>query len=294
MKKILSISLIFILLLGVLAPITSSAEQITNSNITTSFDETTGTLTVSGFGKVQKLYYDEKSVDNKIKHIVISEGITEVNSSFNGLNALQDIAFPTTLEQMNRSFNECNNLESVTMPEAMSRLYFCFTNCDKLKGVTLNPELFIQCSFNFTAVEEIFVQHGSTIADSFNSCKNLKKAFLDKDVYVYGTTKSGKVEFSASFSGCNNEFILYSATTRENKYCRIETPVKVTGVSESDATDTGKNDKETLKQITTRRNNVLICLIVSVIINTVLLVVLIIIKRKKQLIKNDDNYEENN
>ena len=85
MKKALSIVLVVFMLFSIMSLSAFATDDKTEKNWTTSFDETTGTLTVSGMGVVDGLYpldcfaYNGNSYAKEENYDIIRQKITEVS-----------------------------------------------------------------------------------------------------------------------------------------------------------------------------------------------------------------------
>lgn len=99
----------------------------TTEGFTWSFDAETGTLTVSGEGKMYDyghmipygvIYYSPAYMNDKIKHVVIEEGITYIGES---------------------SFDLCKNIETISLPESLREIgdYAFASSCDNLTSLEI-------------------------------------------------------------------------------------------------------------------------------------------------------------
>lgn len=96
--------------------IVASAEETGScgTNATYSFDESTGTLTISGTGVISVTGLSS-SFKTTVKHIDIQDGITTINAyTFNGYSALTDVTIPSSVVSIGMSaFNGCSSLATV-------------------------------------------------------------------------------------------------------------------------------------------------------------------------------------
>ncbi len=178
-------------------PIIPTEPETEPGDIDVSFDEKTGTLTVSGTGKVTGLYsrddfYESSEIiiDNEVKHIVIEEGITGIYNVFNDMHALQSVKFPGTLENLRFSFYNCINLKKVEFKQAIFII-----------------EAFEKC----VSLEEVHIPDNSTLSFAFNDCKNLKKVVLGKNVTVFSNSyeAEGVYDYDWSFYNCHKKLTIY-------------------------------------------------------------------------------------
>ena len=125
MKKMLTVLLVAILIVSV-AVMQVSAE----GDITWFFNMKNGTLTVSGTGAIDDYYIEEDDaivdapwvrVKDKVKKIVIKEGITEIGAAaFINFVNVEEVVLPSTLEIIGAgAFDGCIRLEGVTIPDSV-------------------------------------------------------------------------------------------------------------------------------------------------------------------------------
>ena len=201
-------------------PIIPTEPETEPGDIDVSFDEKTGTLTVSGTGKVTGLYSREAnhffeykgiiSIDNSVKHLIIEEGITEIENAFNDMHALQSVKLPRTLKEIYRAFVECKSLKSVKIPKETTNIGTCFYNCEQLKNVEFEGEITIFFAFEGSAIEEVYIPDNSKIDDAFNYCKKLTKVVLGKNVYVHHSDYVDcAADISFSFGSGNKKLVVY-------------------------------------------------------------------------------------
>ena len=148
-------------------------------NLTWSLDGDTGTLTISGTGRMNDYGgYDHRTnapwtlLLNSIKHIDIQSGVTNIgNSAFYGCGSLTSIHIPESVRSIGSSaFRECTRLTDVTIP------------------------------FGLTSIE----------SDAFRYCSSLTTVVISESV--------SKIEWSA-FSGCSSltDVYCYAETLPETR-----------------------------------------------------------------------------
>ncbi len=139
--------------------------------------DTSGTLTISGEGKVHVRTYqwgasgDWEKYDKHILHLVVEKGITEIGpGAFARLSSLTDVELPDTLTKIaNNAFEGCISLIEVSIPSGITEIEsHTFHSCSKLEKVVLPERL-----------EEI-----SSYA--FSGCISLKEIELPSTLYVIG------------------------------------------------------------------------------------------------------------
>lgn len=196
-----------------------SAPVSATSGISTSFDEATGTLIVSGKGVVEELYprsitqYFEDmfiGADHKVKRLVIGEGITEVRNSFHDMYALEEISFPKTLTKIWLSFHDCDQLETVLFPETLDSIEaYSFNFCDGITQITFESAVSVSESFYcLKGIKQIEVADGSYLYGSFYDCPRLEKVVLKGAVAL--VDEDGGATYSC-FKKCKESLTVYSA-----------------------------------------------------------------------------------
>ena len=153
MKKLLTV-LLSILLVAVLLPFalhTASAETLSGTcgdDLTWTFDEETGTLTIEGTGKMWD--YDSTEFDfalwddlkPRIRHIEVGDGVTSIgDETFYDCTALKTVDFPDGMTEIGcRAFFNCTALKAADFPDGMTEIgAMAFYNCTALTEITL-PE----------------------------------------------------------------------------------------------------------------------------------------------------------
>ena len=123
-----------------------------------------GTLTITGTGKIDKFFSDDKKIEyKKIKQIIISEGITELGKNcfcflenvtlvkfpaslqiigedaMNGMESLTEIQFPSELSQIGESaFYNCHKITELQIPDTVNQIGpDAFAYCKNLQRIRL-------------------------------------------------------------------------------------------------------------------------------------------------------------
>ena len=172
-------------------------------NLTWTFEESSGTLTISGTGKMYD--YDVMADDNpspwtrcsdQIQNLVIESGVTSIGSSaFFGHEALTNVTIGKDVASISpNAFAGCKKLSTLTIPDGVTHIYSCaFYDCTALKRVTIPG-----------TVTEI-------IADAFEECVNLR------DIYFDGSkTAWGRLDFSEMGLHSATVHFISSGTCGEN------------------------------------------------------------------------------
>ena len=160
----------------------SADESHKEDEITTKFDAKTGTLTVSGNGKAEELY--AQGTDKTVKVIIIEEGIYEISGSFNGLSALKEIKFPSTLTDVISSFNKAVSLRELDLPANVLYMEDSFNSCKKLVDLQFNGPITLIKAFDGCAVETVDLPKFTKCEGSFAGCNKIKEIVIGLGVEV--------------------------------------------------------------------------------------------------------------
>ena len=212
MKRVLSFVLAFVMVLSMFAglQISSSALEPTGKcgdNVYWSFDESTGTLTISGEGEMKNydFSYTPFSYNNEIKSVIIESGITNITRNmFTGCSNLISISIPETVVSIGYGIcKECDNLAIIKVDENNE----CFDSRDNCNGIieTSTNTLEVACSEtvipngveilgsflyeNNSKITDIVLPNTVKVIEScaFLECKNLKKIYLPDSLTEIGS-----------------------------------------------------------------------------------------------------------
>ncbi|MCR5286395.1 MAG: leucine-rich repeat protein, partial [Saccharofermentans sp.] len=143
-----------------------------SSNLTWEIDYTTGTLTISGTGKMAD-WGDVDSVPwyparDSIKSVVIADGVTSIGDrAFNGYSNLEDVTISDTVTSIGHwAFSKCIGIENIELPENLSTIYSgAFNGCTGIKSISI-PDKAASVSDN-----------------AFKDCTNLESVSINRDVF---------------------------------------------------------------------------------------------------------------
>lgn len=252
MKRLFGIVLVLCLVLTVL-PLLSAAEEVTSdsqdASITWSFDQATGTLTISGAGKIDSSLYEQGSFPwfsfkQDIRSIIIGDGVTYIadyafksytnltnvsiadsvtkigTEAFRNCTSLTSVSLSGNLTQIpGGMFQGCSALTSVVIPEGVSSISVCaFSGCTNLRSAELPHSLeriatgaFENCS----ALTSITFHENLLSIDyqAFLNCVGLKKiVFMGDAPRAYSEPFEG-VTANAFFYEDNDTWYDYNAIT---------------------------------------------------------------------------------
>ncbi len=126
----------------------ATAEQC-GDDLTWSFDESSGTLTITGSGDMwdmQPLAWETanaipwRSLSGSIKSVELPSGLTSIGDyAFSGCSGLTGVTIPSSVTSIgNSAFYNCSGLTSVTIPEGVTSIgYSAFGSCSGLTSVSL-------------------------------------------------------------------------------------------------------------------------------------------------------------
>ncbi len=164
MKKAVSLLCLFAasiaLAVVIFTSVVSYAEEVNSGtwkkNIFWSYDEQSGTLTVSGNGKMQDAALSEypwEKYSSIAKSIVVSEGVTSVAeyafSSFHRITSNSIFLPDSLLEIGNGAFARCDGLTSFEIPKSLETFgVYVFSGCTSLETISVSEENQNFCAFD--------------------------------------------------------------------------------------------------------------------------------------------------
>ena len=183
--------------------ITSKAAETSGTcgqNVYWSFDETTGTLTISGTGAMYDYFLSSihrrpwESYDYRIKTVVIEDGVTTIgHHAFFRFGSLTSVTIPDSVTSIGGSvFSFCDSLTNITVDSNnqyySSDEYGALFNKDK---TTLIKYPIGNTRLNYTIPDGV-----TTIGDSaFSGCESLTSITIPNSVTTIG---------DSAFSGCES------------------------------------------------------------------------------------------
>ncbi len=230
-NKFLSVFLALIMIFSIIpmSTVTASAEDVATSgtcgeNVYWNFDESTGTLTISGTGEME-LSIPWKAFEPEITRVVFEEGVTSVAdltflNEDGMLSNLKEVELSNTITYIGGSaFNMCDGLTSIIIPDSVTLIEYdafsqcvgltkaivgngttrigmgAFYGCKNLKTVELGENL-EQIGWNaFSSCTSLINMHipakVSKISDSFINCTSLKSFSVDTKNEYFSNDESG-------------------------------------------------------------------------------------------------------
>jgi hypothetical protein len=168
-------------------------------NATFEFDESTGTLTISGTGDMEDYYtitIPWNTYRKSIKTIVIQNGVTNIGAwAFWGSQLLKNVTVSDSVTYIgDNAFNSSTLLEDIVLPNSITSIgEGAFYNCTSLKNVTI-PDSVTSIGYG-----------------AFEGCSALT------DVYFQGTEEEWNSIEIGDYNGClTNATIHYNSTGSED------------------------------------------------------------------------------
>ena len=173
-------------------------------NVTYSFVESTGTLTISGTGAMtnynssNRPWYNYRS---SIKKVVINNGVTRIGSSaFSGCTGLTSVEIPNSVTSIGiDAFYGCTGLKSITIPSGVTSIGDrAFYGCTELTSVTIPNSVTSIGNYAFrgcTGLTSIAIPNSVTSIGkyAFSECTGLTSVTIPNSVTSIG---------NEAFSGC--------------------------------------------------------------------------------------------
>ena len=192
-------------------------------NCTYSFNSKTGTLTISGSGKMAD-YSDFSTAswfdyEQDIKSVVIEDGITSIgNFAFYQCSNLKSVSIPDSVTSIgDNAFYYCKNLLSIQIPDSVTSIgSWALGGCSSLTSVivpdgitSIEYSAFRNCSSLLAiAIPESVVSFGD---DAFENCTALA------DIYYSGTeTKWNAIKIGSYNENLNNAAVHYDYSKDSN------------------------------------------------------------------------------
>lgn len=180
------------------------------ANLTYSFDESTGTLTIQGDGPMGNYVMSTvpwRQHREKVKSVVIEDGITTIGTmAFCNFQNLTQVSIPSSVAEIaDNAFAYCTDLTSVTIPSGVTKIgKKAFLNCRKLSRVTIpggvteiGSEAFSGCSgMTSLTLKEGIAKIGT---GAFALCASLTEVTIPASLTVLGDGAFGYCEKLQTF-----------------------------------------------------------------------------------------------
>jgi hypothetical protein len=169
-------------------------------NLIWTFDESTGTLTISGTGVMDDYKYDSNSYSykrpwekykDKIRCVTITNEVTSIGeNAFNGCLHMISVKFSNSVIKIGkRAFMNCRILTDVKFPNSLSIIgEEAFKYCDHIINITIPENVtLIEGSAFSNCISLSFVTASSCVFETgfqsvFNECENIEEIIVNDDV----------------------------------------------------------------------------------------------------------------
>ena len=180
---------------------------VEESSMDWSFDETTGTLTITGTGPMEDYRLSNHApwyaVKDIVRTVVVDDNITTIGDyAFHGFDALTEIVLPDSLTAIGSyAFLNCDILTNIAIPDGVTSIGgSAFSRCKSLKSLTIPDSVTSVGSYAFSgcsALTDIMLPGSVTTIENytFSGCTGLKSITIPDDVTSIG---------SYAFSGCTS------------------------------------------------------------------------------------------
>ncbi len=132
--------------------------------------------------------YAFSKIKNKLKGVVIPEGVTELcEYAFYGCKKLEEVKLPSTLKTMDSfAFGECGKLNQIALPEGLTSLNCAFVNCTALESMDLPESLTVIGTRAFSGCVNLSsVRFGRRVTEiqqlAFENCQKLNSVTIPKN-----------------------------------------------------------------------------------------------------------------
>ena len=184
-KRMLALLLALAMVLSV-APAVAAAEVsgTCGENVTWVFDESTGTLTISGTGEMEYSVDLETSQKETITSVIIEEGVTSIGDwAFHACCALSSVTLPDSLISIGyHAFSHCYSLTSIDIPNSVRTIdNKAFLACN-LTSVTIPASLTSINSMSFAGNNMTSITIPSSVSEMYSEafawCENLDTIYF--------------------------------------------------------------------------------------------------------------------
>ena len=247
-RKWLSLLLALALILALLpqAALAADSSGTCGDNLTWTFKESTGELTISGTGKMTDWHsslppwLNNAEENTTIKTVTIKDGVTSIGmTAFYRCTGLTSVTIPDSVTSIgNYAFHSCSGLTSVAIPDGVTIIgYATFYGCSSLTSVTIPDGVIsiIEGAFgNCSGLTSVTIPDSVTEIDyaAFSGCTGLTSVTIPKNVTFIGDKAFGQCTSltsinvdSGNTSFCSENGVLFN----KDKTKPIEYPAGKTG-----------------------------------------------------------------
>lgn len=186
LKKILSVFISILLFTSFTIVVNATDKKITLTGIesgttgdcTWTLDNASGTLTISGEGKMGDAFWESKK--SLVEKVEIENGVTSISdSAFLSCSNLKNVTIPDSVKSIGKlAFFACHSLMSITIPDSV-------TSIDRSAFAFCTSLMFVYISENITCIDDSL----------FWECSSLKNITIPDSVTSIGF---------CAFTGCTS------------------------------------------------------------------------------------------
>lgn len=205
-SKLLSILLAIMTMVSIIpiSSITVSAavSGTCGDDLTWIFNESTGTLTISGTGDMHGYYYDKPTwfdYEDSIKKVVVDDGVTSIGDyAFYSCENLASVSLGNNIRIIgDYAFHYCTSLKNITIPNSVEKIENnAFDFCTSITSISLPDSVMFLGEYAFYFCEKLStLTIGSGLSDignyAFFGCKNLTNISVDEQNKYYSNDEHG-------------------------------------------------------------------------------------------------------
>ena len=173
-------------------------------NVTYSFDDKNGTLTISGTGFMLSFLGDSPfaSFKEKVKKVVVEDGVTNIGSYlFYGLNKITSVSIADSVTTIDGwAFQGCTGLTEIRLPSKLGLINNgAFSGCTGIKSITVPGKTYniLPDAFEGSGLTTVTLKEGVTNIDKwFKGCTGITTVNLPKSVKSIKNTFDGSKSIS--------------------------------------------------------------------------------------------------
>lgn len=183
-------------------------------NLTYDFDQTTGTLKISGIGDMTDYYYSSsaspwKEFKNSITNVIIQDGVESIGrDAFYECSAIKSVDIASSVKCINyQAFENCTSLGAIDIPSSVKTIeHSAFYSCTSLSSVTLSEGLekieysaFQNCNalYNVEIPESVFFIGSKAFQRGWGPNIVLRSS-MGGPAYYYAQNENNRVVFESN------------------------------------------------------------------------------------------------
>ncbi len=211
-------------------------------NVTYTFDQTTGTLTISGTGNMT-VYSDYSNPSpwnafkDSITKVIIENGVEDIGEyAFYECSAIKSVDISSSVKIIGeKAFYDCTSLESIDIPSSVKSIeYSAFKQCISLTSINLSDGLESISSYAFEScnhldtveIPDSVMSIGSRAFSKDWGVGVVLRCSIGGPVYYYATDKNNYVNFES-----NGKYFKGSGKCGDNLYFNFDAETETLVIS---------------------------------------------------------------